>query len=104
MARTDRNRKGEVLEKTRPKTGEPEMYHVVIVNDDYTPMDFVTDVLESIFSMSPAQSYRVMMHVHTKGRGVAGTYTFDVAETKAAQVHELAEEAGHPLRAAVERA
>lgn len=65
-------------------------------------MDFVVEVLEEVFSRSPAEAYRVMMHVHQRGVGVAGVYPFEIAETKAAQVHERAREEGYPLRASVE--
>ncbi len=102
MAKRDTDRRGEVLEKTRHKTDQPKQFQVLLHNDDYTSMDFVVEVLETIFSLSPAQAYRVMMHVHTSGTGVAGVYTFEVAETKVAQVHDLAKEAGYPLRASFE--
>lgn len=102
MAGTEREREGEVLEKTRPKTDKPKLYKVVLHNDDYTTMDFVVKVLESIFGKSPAEAYRVMMKVHTEGAGIAGVYTYEVAETKVALVHEEAREAGHPLRCSME--
>ncbi|UCF69236.1 MAG: ATP-dependent Clp protease adaptor ClpS [Acidobacteriota bacterium] len=104
MPETDRERRGEVLEKRRPKTEEPQLYHVVLHNDDYTTMDFVIETLESIFNKSPAEAYRIMMHVHTRGQGLAGTYPYEVAETKVSLVHDLAREAGHPLRASLEKA
>ena len=78
---------------------------MLLLNDDYTPMDFVVDVLESIFLRSPAEAYRVMMQVHTAGVwGLAGIYTHEVAETKVATVVDLAQEAGYPLQAAMEKA
>jgi len=95
-------RRGGVLEKTRDLTKRPELFRVVLHNDDYTSMDFVVDVLETIFSKSPAEAYRVMMHVHKSGVGVAGVYPHEVAETKVSEVHELAREAGYPLRASLE--
>ncbi len=104
MAKRDTDRRGEVLEKTRHKTDQPRLFNVLLHNDDYTSMEFVVDVLESIFSLSPAQAYRVMMQVHSRGVGVAGTYSFEVAETKVADVHDLAKELGHPLRASMEEA
>ena len=91
-----------VLEKARDLTKRPELYRVLLHNDDYTTMDFVVDVLETVFSKSPAESHRVMMHVHRSGIGVAGVYTHEVAETKVGEVHGLAEEAGYPLRASME--
>jgi ATP-dependent Clp protease adaptor protein ClpS len=102
MADADRKRQGEVAEKTRPRTEEPQIYKVLLHNDDYTTMEFVVIVLESIFGKSPAEAFRIMMHVHTRGVGIAGLYPFEVAETKVAMVHERAREAGHPLRCSIE--
>ena len=98
----DGKRQGEVLERTGKQTERPRLYRVVLHNDDYTTMDFVIEVLESIFDRSPAEAYRVMMQVHTAGVGVAGVYAWEVAETKVALVHERAGDAGHPLRASIE--
>ena len=75
-----------------------------MLNDDYTTMDFVMEVLETVFLKSPAEAYRIMMLVHTQGRGVCGVYTFEVAETKAETATALARDAGFPLRAVVEDA
>ncbi len=102
MAETDKGTGEQVLEKTRPKTQRPQLYRVVLHNDDYTTMQFVVEVLESIFHKSPAEAHRIMMHVHTRGHGVCGAYTFDVAQTKVAQVHDSARQHGFPLRASVE--
>ena len=90
--------------KERPQTEkkEPTLYQVVLLNDDYTTMEFVIQVLESVFQKSPAEAYRVMMHVHVNGRGIAGVYPWDIAETKANTVIELAREAGYPLKAVTE--
>ena len=93
---------GGVLEKARDRTKRPELYKVLLHNDDYTSMDFVVDVLETVFAKSPAEAYRIMMHVHQHGIGVAGVYTHEVAETHVAEVHSLAAEAGYPLRASME--
>jgi ATP-dependent Clp protease adaptor protein ClpS len=76
----------------------------VLLNDDYTPMQFVIDVVESVFQKTPAEAYRIMMEVHVSGRGVAGVYPWEVAETKAATVTAMASRAGHPLRTTIEEA
>ena len=95
---------GDVLEKTETRLKQPEQFQVILLNDDYTPMDFVVAVLESVFNRAPAEAYRIMMQVHLQGRGVAGIYTHDVAETKATTVVELAQEEGYPLQATLEQA
>src|SRR4029079_8781788 len=89
-------------ERVKPKKQEPNLYKVVLLNDDYTTMEFVIQILENVFQQSPAEAYRVMMHVHVNGRGIAGVYPWEVAETKVATVTSLAREAGFPLRAALE--
>ena len=94
---------GDVLEKTREHLKTPERWRVLLLNDDYTPMDFVVEVLETIFMRSPAEAFRVMMQVHTQGSGLAGVYTHDVAETKVGTVIALAQQAGYPLQAAMEK-
>ena len=101
----DRDQTGDaVKERTEQRTKEPAQYKVVLLNDDYTTMDFVIHVLEAVFQKSPAEAFRIMMHVHRNGRGIAGVYPFEVAETKADTVRSLAAEAGFPLRAAIEEA
>jgi ATP-dependent Clp protease adaptor protein ClpS len=91
-----------VLEQTRVDTREPTLYKVILHNDDYTTMQFVVEILESVFAKSPAESYRVMMLVHTTGQGLCGHYPFDIAETKVETVHVLARREGFPLRASLE--
>ena len=100
----DRQGGSEVVEKPKQKTKRPQLFNVVLYNDDYTTMEFVVHVLESIFDKGPAESYRVMMEVHQAGRGLCGSYTWDVAETKVANVHELARTEDFPLRAGIEEA
>ena len=95
---------GAVKERVEHKTKEPALHSVVLLNDDYTPMDFVVDVLETLFQKSPAEAYRVMMQVHVGGRGVAGIYPWEVAETKVDAVLSRARSAGHPLQAVIEAA
>jgi ATP-dependent Clp protease adaptor protein ClpS len=96
---------GEVVkERVQTEKKEPTLYKVVLLNDDYTTMEFVLQVLESVFQKSPAEAYRIMMHVHVNGRGIAGVYPWDIAETKANEVIELARDAGFPLKAVTEEA
>ena len=102
MAGPDRQTSGEVLERTRQETKKPELYKVLLLNDDYTTMDFVVDVLETIFHKQPAEAHRIMMMVHTQGKGLCGLYPFEVAETKVEAVIGRARENGFPLRAAME--
>jgi ATP-dependent Clp protease adaptor protein ClpS len=104
MARGQDQTDGAIKERPDSKTQEPTLYNVVLLNDDYTPMAFVVDVLEAIFLKSPAEAYRIMMQVHLNGRGIAGVYPWDIAETKADNVMALAVKAGHPLKATVEEA
>ena len=95
---------GAVRERVDERIKEPTLYNVVLLNDDYTPMQFVIDVLESLFQKSPSEAYRVMMQVHLNGRGIAGVYPWEVAETKVDSLTNLAREAGHPLQATIEDA
>ena len=104
MADRQDQTEGAVKERTDVKKQDPTLYKVVLLNDDYTPMDFVVHVLESLFQKSPAEAFRIMMQVHVDGRGIAGVYPWEVAETKADKVASLANEAGHPLRATIEEA
>ena len=102
MAETDRQTGGEVLERTKQETKKPELYRVLLLNDDYTTMDFVVEVLESIFHKQPAEAFRIMIAVHTQGKGLCGVYPHEVAETKVASVIERARANGFPLLAAME--
>jgi ATP-dependent Clp protease adaptor protein ClpS len=94
----------DVKERVETRKQDPALFKVVLLNDDYTTMDFVIQVLEAIFQKSPAEAYQIMMHVHRNGRGIAGVYPWEVAETKADTVRSLAAEAGYPLRATIEEA
>jgi ATP-dependent Clp protease adaptor protein ClpS len=95
--------KGEVVTKTRPKTQRPSLYKVLLLNDDYTPMEFVVLVLERFFGKSREDATRIMWHVHQKGVGVCGVFTFEVAETKVTQVVEFARQNQHPLQCTMEK-
>jgi ATP-dependent Clp protease adaptor protein ClpS len=95
--------KGEVVTKTRAKTQRPSLYKVLLLNDDYTPMEFVIHILERFFAKSREDATRIMLHVHHNGVGVCGVFTFDVAETKVAQVVEFARQHQHPLQCTMEK-
>ena len=93
---------GAVKERVSRQNQEPKLYNVILLNDDYTTMEFVLQILETLFQKSPAEAFRIMMQVHRNGRGLAGVYTWEVAETKAEKVAASAAEAGYPLRATIE--
>ena len=92
------------VEEERPKLKRPPLYRVILVNDDYTPMEFVVEVLQTVFGMERTKATRVMLEVHTKGKGVCGVYTYEIAETKVAQVTSIAEQQQHPLLCTMEEA
>jgi len=92
-----------VVTQTKPKTQKPSLYRVLLLNDDYTPMEFVTYILERFFNKSREDAIRIMLHVHQHGVGVCGVFTFDVAETKVAQVIDTARREGHPLQCTMEK-
>jgi ATP-dependent Clp protease adaptor protein ClpS len=92
-----------IVTKTRPKTKKPSLYKVLILNDDYTPMEFVVHVLERFFAKPREEAVQIMLHVHRHGVGICGVYTFEVAETKVAQVIELARRHQHPLQCTMEK-
>ncbi|MCA1998117.1 MAG: ATP-dependent Clp protease adapter ClpS [Armatimonadetes bacterium] len=92
-----------VVVKTRPKTKKPSMYKVLMLNDDYTPMEFVVHVLERFFNKSREEATRIMLHVHRRGVGVCGVYTYEVAETKVTQVMDFARQNQHPLQCTLEK-
>lgn len=101
----DPDRQGDLaVEEARPKVKQPPLYKVVMLNDDYTPMEFVVEVLETFFAMDREKATRVMLTVHTEGKATCGVFTRDIAETKAAQVVDYARENQHPLLCQVEQA
>jgi len=92
-----------IVTKTRPKTKKPSLYKVLLLNDDYTPMEFVVYVLERFFNKGPEEATRIMLHVHQKGVGICGVYTYEVAETKVTQVMSFARQHQHPLQCTMEK-
>ena len=92
-----------VVVRTRPKTKKPSMYKVLMLNDDYTPMEFVVHVLERFFNKNREEATRIMLHVHQKGVGVCGVFTYEIAETKVNQVMDLAQQHQHPLQCTLEK-
>lgn len=93
-----------VVQQTKPKLKRPPLYQVLLLNDDYTPMDFVVHVLKSFFGMNEDLANHVTLQVHLEGKGICGTYTRDVAETKVTQVNTYARENQHPLLCTMEKA
>ncbi len=100
---TDRQDDIGIVTKTRPKTRKPSMWRVIMLNDDYTPMEFVVFVLERFFAKSHEEATQIMLTVHQKGAGVCGVFPYDVAETKISQVMDLARENQHPLQCTMEK-
>jgi ATP-dependent Clp protease adaptor protein ClpS len=92
-----------VVTRTAPKTKKPSLYKVLLLNDDYTPMEFVVQVLVRFFNKGTEEATRIMLHVHQKGVGVCGVYTFEVAETKVTQVMDFARKHQHPLQCTMEK-
>ena len=94
---------GLVTEEAKPRLKRPPLYRVILLNDDYTPMEFVVQVLEKVFSLDRNTATRIMLEVHTKGKGVCGVYTYEVAETKVAQVMDFSRQHQHPLQCTMEK-
>jgi len=95
---------GVVVEESQPEVKQPPLYQVVLLNDDFTPMEFVVDVLERFFSLDRQAATRIMLEVHTKGKGICGVFTYEIAETKVAQVTTYARDNQHPLMCTLEEA
>ena len=95
---------GLAVQEAKPKTQQPPLYKVVMLNDDYTPMEFVVQVLQQFFRHSRESAVQIMLHVHTQGRGVAGVFPAEIAETKTAQVNAYARKHQHPLLTVMEKA
>ena len=93
---------GLAIEEARPRIKKPPLYRVVLLNDDYTPMEFVVQILEKIFSMDRSSATRTMLQVHTRGKGVCGVFSYEIAETKVEQVTGLAQQHQHPLLCTME--
>jgi ATP-dependent Clp protease adaptor protein ClpS len=98
-----RDGKTGIVTKTRPKTKKPSLYKVLLLNDDYTPMEFVVHVLEKYFAKGRDEATRIMLHVHRRGVGVCGVFTYEVAETKVTQVMDFSRQHGHPLQCTMEK-
>ncbi len=93
----------DVIVKTKPKTKTPSMYKVLMLNDDYTPMEFVVHVLEQIFGKDRTDATQIMLHVHRRGVGICGVFTYEIAETKVTQVVDYARRHQHPLQCTLEK-
>lgn len=98
----DDDGQGTALEEAPPRLKRPPLYRVILLNDDYTPMEFVVRVLEKVFGLDRNTATRIMLEVHTKGKGICGVYTYEIAETKVAQVTGLAQQHQHPLLCTME--
>jgi ATP-dependent Clp protease adaptor protein ClpS len=96
--------RGLAVEQAKPEVARPPLFRVLLLNDDFTPMDFVVEVLRSFFNLDQEQAVQVMLHVHTRGRGVCGIFTREVAETKVTQVNEYSRAHQHPLLCTMEKA
>ena len=94
---------GVVVAPARPDTARPPLYSVLLLNDDYTPMEFVVHVLERFFGKTHEDAVRIMLHVHHRGVGVCGVFTYEIAETKVNQVMDLARQHQHPLQCTIEK-
>lgn len=96
------SRSEQVAEAEKPKLKRPPLFKVVLLNDDYTPMEFVVEILEVFFGFNREKSTQIMLNVHTRGKGICGIYTYDIAETKVKQVNDYSKQHGHPLLSVIE--
>ncbi len=103
MSSHDSDTKEQIISRVREKLKEPHMYKVLLMNDDYTTMEFVVEVLIMVFRKSAETATQIMLDVHRRGAGVCGVYTYEVAETKVETVHSLAEQNGFPLKCTIEK-
>ena len=97
-------RQGLLVDEAEPRIKRPTLYKVVLLNDDYTPMEFVVEILQNFFRMDRSKATQVMLHVHTRGMGVCGVFAYEIAETKAAQVNDYSRKHQHPLLCTLEEA
>lgn len=107
MSEKEQKRHGEgglALEEARPRTKRPPLYKVILLNDDFTPMEFVVEVLERFFGMDRDKATQIMLHVHTRGKGVCGVFSYEIAETKVAQVNDYSQQHQYPLLCTMEAA
>ncbi len=102
--RNPRRDDGLAVEEAKPKLKRPPLYKVILLNDDYTPMEFVVEVLQTFFGMDRSRATQIMLHVHTRGHGVCGVFSRDVAETKVDQVNAYSQQHNHPLLCTMEEA
>jgi len=99
----DGNGQSQVVLETRPRTKKPSMYKVIMLNDDYTPMEFVVDVIQKVFKKSHDEATKIMLQIHTEGIGICGIFPLEIAETKMNQVLNLSKESQHPLQCIIEK-
>jgi len=97
-------RSGLLVEEAKPRIKKPPLYKVVLLNDDYTPMEFVVEILQSFFYLARSKATQIMLHVHTRGKGVCGVFPYEIAETKVTQVMDFARKNQHPLQCTLEKA
>ena len=98
----EESQRGLVVEEAKPRLKPPPLYKVVLLNDDYTAMEFVVEVLQTFFCLDRTKATQIMLHVHTRGKGICGVFTYEIAETKAAQVNDYSRKHQHPLLCTLE--